>query len=73
MYKQFSDKGIGNNRLYGVLICISLLVPNNDNWIEFVNFIEKTANRYSYAKLETMGFTEDWKEILLDTRKYLKK
>lgn len=73
MYKQFSDKGIGNNRLYGVLICISLLVPNNDNWIEFVNFIEETANRYSYAKLETMGFPEDWKEILLDTRKTLKK
>ncbi len=68
MYKQYTAKGIGNNRLFGVLLCVALLVPANDNWRGFVDSIEAYIKKYSSVKIQTMGFPLNWKELLLNPR-----
>ena len=68
LYKQFSARGIGNNRLYGILICIALLVPADDSWHRFVDSIEANLKKYKSVDISTMGFPADWKTLLLNAK-----
>ena len=64
MYKQYSAAGIGNIRIYCVLLCIAHLVPHDNHWYEFVDQLDSLIQKYPAVKIETMGFPQNWQEPL---------
>ena len=64
LYKEYSEAGIGNNRIFGVLLCLKHLLKSNDHWNLFVDKIELLFDKYESGEIKTMGFTENWKELL---------
>ena len=64
LYKQYTQQGIGNIRIYGVLLCISHLVPHDTHWKDFVDTIAILIDKYSSVKIETMGFPKHWQSLL---------
>ena len=40
LYKEYTQVGIGNNRIYGVLLCLKYLLKDDDHWNLFVDKIE---------------------------------
>jgi abortive infection bacteriophage resistance protein len=65
LYKQYSGVGIDNIRVFGVLLCIKHLVPHDIHWYDFVDQIELFIEKYPHVNIDTMGFPEDWKALLL--------
>lgn len=65
LYKEYTQDGIKNIRIFSVLVCIKYLVPNDGNWQYFVNQMEYYVHKYPSVKIETMGFPNDWKSYLL--------
>ena len=64
LYKEYTQVGIGNNRIYGVLLCVKHLLKNDVHWNLFVDKIELLFDKYQYVKISTMGFPENWRELL---------
>ena len=64
VYKEYTQVGIGNNRIYGVLLCLKHLLKNDVHWNLFVDKIELLFDKYQYVKISTMGFPENWRELL---------
>ena len=64
MYNQYREAGIGNNRIFGVLLCMMQLLKGDKNWILFVDEIEMLIEKYEGIDIKTMGFPENWKELL---------
>lgn len=64
LYKEYTQVGIGNNRIYGVLLCLKHLLKNDVHWNLFVDKIELLFDKYQYIKISTMGFPENWRELL---------
>lgn len=64
LYKQHTKAGIGNNRIFGVLVCISQLIPHDDHWEEFVNQLDALIQKYPAVKIDTMGFPANWRDYL---------
>ena len=64
LYKEYTQVGIGNNRIYGVLLCLKHLLKNDIHWNLFVDKIELLFDKYQYVKISTMGFPENWRELL---------
>lgn len=65
LYKQYTEQGIGNIRIFGVLTCMYHLVPHDDHWISFVHEINNLVTKYPSADLRLMGFPENWQDLLL--------
>ncbi len=66
LYKQYTADGIGNIRIFGVLLCIKHLDAKDPHWIDFVDCLENLLKRYPAVRIETMGFPNDWKKYLLE-------
>ena len=64
LYKEYTQIGIGNNRICGVLLCMKHLLKNDSHWNLFVDNIELLFDKYGSVKINTMGFPENWKELL---------
>ncbi len=64
LYKEYTRAGIGNNRIYGVLLCMKHLLKQDVHWNQFVDNIELLFDKYERVQASTMGFTENWKELL---------
>lgn len=64
LYKEYTQAGIGNNRIYGVLLCLKYLLKNDIHWNLFVDNIELLFDKYGCVQISTMGFPENWKELL---------
>ncbi len=64
MYNQYREAGIGNNRIFGVLLCMMQLLKEDKNWILFVDEIEMLIEKYEGIDIKTMGFPDNWKELL---------
>lgn len=64
LYKEYTQAGIGNNRIYGVLLCLKYLLKNDIHWNLFVDNIELIFDKYGCVQISTMGFPENWKELL---------
>ena len=64
LYKEYTQVGIGNNRIYGVLLCLKHLLKNDVHWNSFVDKIGLLFDKYQYVKISTMGFPENWRELL---------
>lgn len=66
LYRQYTQKGIGNIRVCAVLLCLKHLLPNDRHWYEFVDTVELLFDKYPNVKKELMGFPkDDWKDFLL--------
>lgn len=64
LYKEYTQVGIGNNRIYGVLLCLKYLLKDDDHWNLFVDKIEILFDKYPCVQISTMGFPENWKVLL---------
>ena len=50
LYKEYTQAGIGNNRVYGVLLCMKYLLKNDLHWNMFVDKIEMLFDKYQNKK-----------------------
>lgn len=64
LYKEYTQVEIGNNRIYGVLLCLKYLLKDDDHWNLFVDKIELLFDKYPCVQISTMGFPENWKVLL---------
>ena len=66
LYRQDKAHEIPNAKIFGVLVCIGRLVPRDEHWIEFVENLDGLIRKYESVKVNTMGFPQKWKELLLE-------
>jgi len=64
LYKEYSSAGIGNNRIFGVLLCLKYLLKKDEHWKLFVERIELLFEKYENVSIKTMGFPDNWKALL---------
>lgn len=64
LYKEYSQAGIGNNRIFGVLLCMKQILKSDKHWNLYVDQIELLIDKYEKVDVKTMGFPENWKELL---------
>ena len=64
LYKEYSQAGIGNNRIFGVLLCLKHLLKNDGHWNLFVDKVEMLFEKYESVDIRTMGYSENWKNLL---------
>jgi len=64
LYKEYSQAGIGNNRMFGVLLCMKQILKNDSHWNLYVNEIAELIDKYEKVDVKTMGFNDDWKKLL---------
>lgn len=66
IYNQYSEEGIGNNRVFGVMLCMKHLLKQDKHWKFFVDEFETLLDKYEGIDIKTMGFPTDWKALLLE-------
>lgn len=64
LYKEYTQAGIGNNRIFGVLLCMKQILKNDKHWNLYVDQIELLIDKYEKVDVKTMGFPDDWKKLL---------
>ena len=64
LYKECTQAGIGNNRMFGVLLCMKQILKNDKHWNLYVDQIELLIDKYEKVDVKTMGFPDDWKKLL---------
>ena len=65
LYDQYKDAGIGNNRVFAILLCMHHILENDAFWRNFVDVLELLLDKYPHVNKSCMGFSEDWKNLLL--------
>lgn len=65
LYKEYLEAGIGNNRMFGILLCMKHILKNDSRWNLYVQDIEILIDKYEKVDIRTMGFPDNWKELLL--------
>lgn len=66
LYNQYKEAGIDNNRVFGVLLCIKYLVPNDCHWEHFIDELKKIISEHHHVNLMSMGFVQNWEELLTE-------
>ena len=64
LYKEYTQAGIGNNRIFGLLLCIRILLKKDPHWNMYVDNIGLLFDKYENIDVKTMGFPENWNELL---------
>ncbi len=70
LYKEYNalcraEKGkIPNNRLFATIICLKYILQGAKQWGEFVDKLEELVRKYEVVDVSTMGFSDDWLDIL---------
>lgn len=64
LYKEYSEAGIGNNRIFGVLLCMRTLLKGDSHWNIFVDQIDMLFDKYEKVDIKTMGFPKNWQSLL---------
>lgn len=64
LYKEYTQAGIGNNRMFGVLLCMKQILKNDKHWNLYVDQIELLIDKYEKVDVKTMGFPDDWKKLV---------
>ena len=54
LYKEYTQAGIGNNRIFGVLLCMKNLLKSDSQWDLFVDKIEMLLDKYESVQINTM-------------------
>ncbi|MCM1367919.1 MAG: Abi family protein [Roseburia sp.] len=65
LYKQYTERGIGNYRVFATLICLKHLLPNDSHWKKFIVSVGALIEQFPCVNIKLMGFPEHkWLEIL---------
>jgi len=64
LYKQYSELGIGNNRVFSTLICLKHLLPDDRHWDAFIENISNLLYKYPSVDKSKIGFIETWEDVL---------
>ncbi len=64
LYKEYTQAGIGNNRIFGVLLCMKHILKNGKHWNRYVDQIEVLIEKNEKVDVKTMGFPKNWKDLL---------
>ena len=64
LYKQYTEIGVSNDRIYAVLLCMKKLITDDGKWNTFIDRIDELINQYEGINLESIGFVENWLELL---------
>lgn len=65
LYQEYTKAGIKNNRMFGILLCMKHILKNDSHWNLYVDEIEILIEKYEKIDIETMGFPENWKDLLI--------
>ena len=65
LYKQYTEQGISNLRVFATLVCMKHLLNKSQEWVEFISEIEVLIAKYPQVRIELMGFPNEWKSFLL--------
>lgn len=68
LYKEYTKAGIGNNRIFSVLLCMKHILKQDLHWNPFVDKIETLFHKYDHVQIDTMGFPAHWKELLQNNK-----
>ena len=66
LYKQYTRIGIKNYRIFAVMLCMKQMIKNDRHWIDFVDSIQILFDKYEHVDKRTMGFSDNWEELLLE-------
>lgn len=64
LYKEYTKQGIGNHRLFAVLLCIKQFKFLGIEWDRFIEELQTLQQKYSHVRWETMDFPDNWLELL---------
>ena len=64
LYPQDHNLGITNIRIFSILCCLKYILPSDRHWIEFIDTIQLLFEKYTHVDKSTMGFPENWMDIL---------
>jgi len=64
LYKEYIKNGITNYRLFATLLVLKHLLPNDKQWLDFVDTVELLIEKYPSVKLYLIDFPQNWKEYL---------
>lgn len=64
LYREYSEAGISNNRIFGVLLCMKILLKKDSHWNIFVDQLDMLLDKYEKVDIKTMGFPKEWKNLL---------
>ena len=64
LYQEDIKRGITNHRIFGILICLKHILPENKQWYEFIESVDLLFQKYPHVEKQTMGFSENWKDLL---------
>ena len=64
LFKKYRKQNIGSIRVFGILCCMKELLPGDEHWKEYVNALSLLFKKYPHVDISTMGFPENWYEIL---------
>lgn len=57
-------KNISNIRIFGIIYCISLILPKDLEWLAFVDAVDDLLMKFANVDKDTMGFPDNWQELL---------
>lgn len=64
LYKEYTEQGIRNNRVYAVLLCMRSILKDDEGWNKYVAEIKELAEHYKGVNLTSMGFPKNWETLL---------
>lgn len=64
LYKEYAQAGVGNNRIFGLLLCIRILLKKDSHWNMYVDNIAMLLDKYENIDMKAMGFPENWEDML---------
>ena len=65
LYKQYTERGIKNLRVFATLLTLKHLLPNDRQWHDFVQTVELLIEKYPKVNLYYMDFPKNWTEYLI--------
>lgn len=65
LYKQYTQRGINNYRVFATLVCLKHLLPNDSHWKKFIVSVGALIEEFPCVNINYMGFPEQkWLDIL---------
>ena len=68
LFKKYREQNISSIRIFGILCCMKHLLPGDEHWKEYVDTLASLFEKYPHVDISTMGFPENWHEILLENK-----
>lgn len=65
LYKQYTERGVNNFRVFATLICLKHLLPNDSHWQKFIISVGSLIGDFPCVNINFMGFPKKkWLEML---------